>query len=343
MDRDSTVDQFYFERLKAFFAENFPELYRVQSRIHSLRSFSRKNCQCFIKRDDELSFSISGSKMRKYLSLLPYLKREKVQEALLIGGAYSNNVLGLTQLLIENGIKPTLLLRKAGNEELQGNRLFIELLVEQSAIRWISREDWSRVEKIAATLAEEREKQKVKVKVIPEGAFLPEALDGALTLSADIVRNEVEHQMAFDHLFIDSGTGLQAAALILGMSWLRHRATVHVLLLADQQPLFIEKLQQLHPLFSRRLGEDIPFPDNFCLHRPTNAAAFGAVNAKVFDFIVSFARVEGVFLDPIYSAKLIFEGKKIIETDDFQGNVLFIHSGGGLSLSGFQSQLNYHK
>jgi 1-aminocyclopropane-1-carboxylate deaminase/D-cysteine desulfhydrase-like pyridoxal-dependent ACC family enzyme len=47
-----------------------------QSRIHSLRSFSRG--RCYIKRDDELGFGISGTKVRKYLSLLPAILRESI-------------------------------------------------------------------------------------------------------------------------------------------------------------------------------------------------------------------------------------------------------------------------
>jgi len=304
-----------------------------------LRSPFNKDCLCFLKRDDELSFSISGSKMRKYLSLLPYLKKENIQELFLIGGGYSNNILGLTQLLIENGIKPTLLLRKPADESLQGNRFFIELLVHKNTIHWIDRKKWPLVAETADSLLRESVAKGIKAKVIPEGAFLFEAFLGALTLAVDIVDNEIEQQLHFDHLFVDAGTGLQAAALILGMSWLQHKATVHVLLLADQQSIFIEKLHQFHTCFCRHFGEDIPFPTNFCLNKPTNAASFGAVNAKVFDFIVTFARNEGVFLDPIYSAKLIFEGRKIIAEKAIQGNVLFIHSGGGLALSGFQNQI----
>lgn len=330
----SNTPQALLDRFTQFLAQKIPDLYRSRSRIHPLRLQLNTSSRCFIKRDDELSGPISGSKIRKYLSLLPDIKRNKTSEVFVIGGASSNNVLGLSQLLIENGIKPTLLLRKPGNDRVQGNRLLIELLVPQKDIQWISRENWPRVEEIAASQLAERRSLGVRSRLIPEGAFLPEALEGALTLAADILRNESELQVSFDHVFVDAGTGLQAIALILGMCWLKHPARVHVVLLADQRDAFVEKLQRFHALFCERFAESMPFPSHFTLHPPTNAASFGSVNKKVFECIASFARTEGVFLDPIYSGKLIFEGKKIIQEQELSGNILLIHSGG--TLSGFQ-------
>ncbi len=52
--------------------------YQLQSRTHLLKNF--KNI--YIKRDDELSFGISGSKIRKYASLIPNLLRHSIDEAI---------------------------------------------------------------------------------------------------------------------------------------------------------------------------------------------------------------------------------------------------------------------
>src|SRR5437016_4466946 len=113
--------------------------YSLHSRVHPLRSYSFDEAKVFVKRDDELGFGISGSKMRKYSSLIPFLIAHKFQEVVLIGGAYSNNVLGLVQLLIENGIKATLFLREDVGDDLKGNRLLLSLLVDEQTIHWISR------------------------------------------------------------------------------------------------------------------------------------------------------------------------------------------------------------
>lgn len=310
--------------------------YPCQSRIHPLRSFSFPSTQCYVKRDDELGFGISGSKIRKYRSLLPYLKENKFEEVALIGSAYSNHILSFVQLLIENGIKPTLFLRGDRERPLQGNALLISLFVPLSEIHWISRLDWNEVELKAYSYAKGRPHPTF---VLPEGGFTPYAMAGALSLPLDLLNNERESQIKFDHIFVEAGTGFMAASLLLGLRWLNHPAHLHIILLAEDEEAFLRRLKECHAMFSALLGKESPFPFYFSLHRPVLSKGFGQVSSSLFKEITTLARNEGFLTDPIYSAKLFIEGRRIIEAMELKGNILFIHSGGALTLTGFKSQL----
>jgi 1-aminocyclopropane-1-carboxylate deaminase/D-cysteine desulfhydrase-like pyridoxal-dependent ACC family enzyme len=313
--------------------EQIPQYpYATQSRVHPLRSF-RKGI--FIKRDDELGFGISGTKIRKYRTLIPYLIKQHPKEVVVIGGAHSNNVLGLSQLLLENGLKPVLFLRESGNKKPIGNSLLTRMLVPAQDIHWIARKDWEQVNELAEAYA----RSKSNVSIIPEGSYTPEGFFGALSLVLDILRNEEEDHLAFDHIFIDAGTGMSAIALILGYAWLQKTAAIHVLLLADDERIFLEKLSFLRSVFASLVGFSCPEPNNFYLHTPVTARSFGSINRQVWEEIESFAKNEGIFLDPLYSAKLIMEGRKWLQKDQSEQTVLFIHSGGALSLSGFQDTM----
>lgn len=261
--------------------------------------------------------------------MIPHLLEQKAEQIVIIGGPNSNNVLGLTQLAIENGIKPILFLREAGSEKIQGNRWFIEMLVDSSQIYWVPRKQWEQVTVLAQEFADEQRKNKICTTVIPEGACMEAALSGAMTLASDIVENELENNIAFDHIFVDAGTGLQAIALLLGLLKHRHKALVHIVLLADTPEIFREKLLQF--------SANVPLPRRYELHHPKTAPSFGSVNRTVMNEISLFARGEGIFLDPVYSAKLVFTGRKLVEDFGLTGNILFVHSGGGLSLAGFQA------
>ncbi len=105
-------------------------------------------------------------------------------------------------------------------------------------ILWIPRSQWHTVNH----LAEEQRTAKVKVTValIPEGGLYIDALLGACSLGLDvscnlishvnfylcvtikIVKNETEHSISFDHIFVDAGTGMIAISLLLALSciWL---------------------------------------------------------------------------------------------------------------------------
>lgn len=307
------------------------------SRVHKLHTFSDEKRQVYLKREDELGFSISGSKVRKYLSLLPALQKYKCKEAILIGSAHSNHILGLSQILIQNQIRPILFLLEPGDKTKKGNFLFTSLFVPKSDIYWIERKEWNNVLSLGREYISKRSSEGVEVALIPEGGLMPESFLGALTLSLDICRNQRELNCIFDHFFIDAGTGLTAIASILALSYLQPEMHIHVIVMASTKAIFLETLKEYHAIFTTYLGHPLPFLSNFSLYYPQNARSFGSVNHAVIETIREMAQKEGVLLDPIYNAKLIAEAKQIIQT--IEGNILLTHSGGVLSLIGYLDKL----
>jgi len=316
----------------------------LHSRIHPLKFITKPSSAIYIKREDELGFGISGSKSRKYESLMAHIRSLAIQHAVLVGGAYSNNIVGLTQLLIEQGITTHLLLRGSHPPTYQGNFLFISLLVPASHITWIPRADWKQV--VARAQALEKSFPPGSAIFIPEGACMAEALPGALSLGEDIGRNEQEHRLLFEHIFIDAGTGLAAIGLIMGLSMQGRHPHIHIVLLALTQQDFLKQFgefyQQLlpamrHVLVWERLIEKLHF------YTPTTAPSFGSTNRQVFETMIQVARQDGMLTDPVYTAKLLYTAKQVIlHTPDMTGPILIIHGGGGLGIMGFQEQLAKH-
>jgi len=323
--------EFLEERLSSVALADYPR----QSRVHRLNTFDLSGVTTYVKREDELGFGISGTKVRKYLSLLPSLCSQKPQEVILIGGPFSNHILGMVQLLRENAIEPILFLRGEPPSALRGNFLFTSWMSNPENIHWIKREE--NIEVAAETYLMKRRAEGAKILLVPEGGSSPEALPGLLTLACDIIRNEKGLSLAFDHIFIDAGTGMAASVLILVLSWLQKCTQVHVLLLAGNQEEFRQRLEMDKLLLEAFLKQSLPSPTSYNLYLPQNAPSFGSVNAQVKANIRFIAEAEGILTDPIYSAKLFDEGKKILASSRIQGNVLFIHSGGALTLSGFFS------
>ena len=108
-------------------------------------------------------------------------------------------------------------------------------------------------------------KAKTKAAVSFQKVELSKNLSRRLNLGLqDICRNESISGVAFDHLFVEAGTGFMALALMLGMAWLEHPAVIHVLLLADHEDTFRDKLQRLH-------GE---FVSSWARHAPIQAVSY---------------------------------------------------------------------
>lgn len=310
-----------------------------QTRCHPLRIRSEKRNSVWIKREDESSFGIPGPKLRKYASLMPNLMAQGIRTALLIGGAYSNNLAALPQLLIENQINCKLILRGESNLNSAGNLLLIRMLNSTENLRWIPRNQWDQVQQWAEQFQQTIPAEDQPSIVIPEGAFMPETLKGSMTLGADIRRNEKQHSLFFKNILIDSGTGLSAIAAMFDDFPFHPERKWHILLSAGNPDEFNARLetvwiwyQQLHP-------EAIQKPDNFILHAPGNKDRFGKINESILSESIRIAREQGILTDPVYGTKLWLLMESLLQENALIGNTLFIHSGGS-SLWGFQEKLS---
>jgi 1-aminocyclopropane-1-carboxylate deaminase/D-cysteine desulfhydrase len=297
-------------------------MWNLNSRVHSLNNFPQQRVHCYVKRDDELGCGISGSKLRKYSSLMPFLIEEGIQHLIIIGGPQSNNVLAALQLAREFKLKVTVFLIKPWKVELKGNFKLSRLFIEEQEIIWVAREDWAQVNDLAQKYLHTLHEPGF---ILQEGASVPQAMQGAMSLADDIVANEQFLGINFNHIFIDAGTGFSAAALLKGLEQLSHPALVHVLLLADSAEVFKEKLVSWAGFA----------PENYECFYPSTAKAFGAVNQTIKNEIKRLAREEGILADPIYAGKLFYESRRFIETAELRGNVLIIHSGGTLTMPNF--------
>lgn len=298
-------------------------MWNLSSRIHKLNYFPDEGVNCYVKRDDELGCGISGSKMRKYAALIPFFIQKGIRHLIIIAGPQSNNLLAALQIAREYKLQVTAFLIKPRNLEVQGNFKLSLLFLNEQEIIWVNRDEWSKVENLAHDFLNSLNEAGF---VLNEGASVAEALDGAMSLAEDIIDNEKTMGCSFQHIFVDAGTGFSAAGLIKGLAQINHQSIIHVLLLADDEQTFNNKL-------IKWIGR---LPGNYQCFYPSTARSFGAINKTIKDEIKRLAREEGILADPIYSAKLFHEARTLIEIDKLKGNVLIIHSGGILTMSSFE-------
>lgn len=301
----------------------------MHSRIHPLPSLSQTHRQVWVKREDELGFGVSGTKKRKYLSLLPFLKAQNFAGIALIGGEHSNHLAAFSQLLNENRLPYELFLKPAHQSPKKGNAFLLDLLTADKKKHYVAGKDWEKVEEIADRYMHDHYGAG-NYFVVPEGGSCQQSIPGLATLYADIQHNQQSQQLTFDHIFIDSGTGLQAATLAYQLALHKATTQLHVVHAAGGQADFERGFglccnyyqQPLAPLFVTH-------------HFPATAKAFGSVNARIWEEIRYFAQTEGLLLDPIYTAKLFHTARRLMDGLEMRGNVLLVHTGGGTGLMGF--------
>ena len=306
--------------------------YLSPSRVHPLASFSNDSSQVYVKREDETGFGVSGCKKRKYASLIPFLLKAAYKQVVLIGGAHSNHISAVLQLLNEHRMSAHLFLKQAHQQQLSGNALLRYLLADPKQIHWLTSDEWKRVVPLAEDFAQQ---QSLPTFVIPEGGSCEAAFPGACSLMLDTVRNEETLGFEFDHIFIDSGTALIAAALVGMNSLLQRNTHIHVILTAGDEAYFHHQLTRHRQWFYNLFQQDLSVFSPFSLYPPSTARSFGSVNRTVLNECLRLAREEGVLVDPIYTAKLFYSARQQIYQQKLSGNILIIHSGGGTGLMGF--------
>ncbi|CAM2799585.1 pyridoxal-phosphate dependent enzyme [Legionella worsleiensis] len=298
-------------------------MWNLSSRIHRLNHFPNHGVVCYAKRDDELGCGISGSKIRKYASLMPYLLHEGIKHLIIIAGPQSNNLLAALQIAREFQMRVTAFLLQPKTAEIRGNFKLSRLFLEEHEIVWVNRNDWSVVNDLANKYLKDLKEPGF---VLTEGASVTAAMEGAISLAKDIIDNEKLTGIKFQHIFVDAGTGFSAAGLIKGLTDINHQAMIYVLLLADDECTFKTKLYDWIGMIPHKVH---------CFY-PSTAKSFGSLNHTIRCEIKRLAREEGILADPIYSAKLFHSARQFTEQQHLQGNVLIIHSGGTLTMAGFE-------
>ncbi len=331
------------KQLDALITPHLSEELPRKSRCHPLQGYIQppNNSTIWIKREDELNPTAIGSKLRKYLSLLPYLELNGSREVILIGGSNSNNVLGLSQVLKALGIGVSVIVKKPRDTTLRGHWLFLNLLLPSDRIHSISAEDWPNVTGLATQLADQLRPSDPNVAIIPEGGDHLAALSGILTVAVDLIRNETDHNCYFDHIWTDAGTGISAIGLVLGLHFLgQQNRTIHITLIAGTEREFEARYSRFQKELERLTGKVIP-DHRPKLHfvKPATAAAFGSLNSTTLHETTTIARETGLLMDPVYSVKHLYTMKQVLQQTKLQGTHLFMYNGGTQGLNGFQSRL----
>jgi len=314
-----------------------------KSRCHPLHGYlpQYSSTPLFIKREDELNANAVGTKHRKYLSLLPALEHSGNDRIILIGSAHSNNVVGLAQLLRSRDIDVSTLIRAPGNNQLVGNHILLTMLLPRDRLHYVSRQEWPQVAQIAKREVAQLEHRGISATVIPEGGYSEPVLPGILTLAADLQRNSNELDLEFRDIWTDSGTGVSAIGLLLGMRLLGiTKPCVHITQIAGNPDEFRQRYDQferwLEKLMQKPLPEQRP---KVRLLQPATAVSYGSVNKTVLHETWTIARETGLLMDPVYSVKHLYTVKCEILRRAPAGPQLILYNGGTLGMAGFQSWL----
>ena len=278
--------------------------------------------EIWVKRDDLTGLAFGGNKTRKLEFVLADVLKNNAQTLISVGAAQSNHCRQTAAMAAKFGLDCILVLSGDPKEELSGNLLIDEIL--GAKIVWTDKE--SRDATLQVTY-ETAEKEGRKPYLIPLGASNPIG-----SVAYAFAFEEIMQQMSkVDWVVFPSSSGGTQAGLVLGAA--REQWTGHILgISVDRGEVELQNIvSNLATLASKNIGESISFtPDEILVNADYLGGGYGVVGDPEIEATRLFARLEGIILGPVYTARAAAGMIDLIRKGFFKptDRVLFWHTGG---------------
>jgi D-cysteine desulfhydrase family pyridoxal phosphate-dependent enzyme len=293
----------------------------------------------WIKRDDLTGFALGGNKGRKLEYLITQVQDSGADTVLTCGSRQSNFIRQLSAACAVIGVKLVAVVMdlpyefelppEKGLTESGGNVLLDYLLGAE--LRTIPNRTWEALFDATIVTQKELEETGRTVYSIPVGGSSPIGAY-AFTQAAEEIATQAP---AFDFIVTASSSGSTQTGLQYALNGSQ---TKLIGIACDPEPELVEEFALLAAGLDALTGEsknlqstDFHFDTRFV------GPGYGIPSEAGMDALRYLARREGIFLDPIYSAKAFAGLMELASEGTVKGRVLFWHTGGTPSLFAMQS------
>jgi D-cysteine desulfhydrase len=313
------------------------DLARTPTPFEPLTRFGRRlGISLYVKRDDLTGGGLSGNKIRKLEFALAQAQEQKADTVVTCGGAQSNHARATAVAAARLGIGCRLLLRTEDPDRPpapEGNVLLDRMA--GADIVWVTpeqyREQAAMLDRHARQLADSGRRPYI----IPEGASNAVGAWGyiraAEELAADL-KARFPDSPSQTTIVMATGSGGTAAGMMLGNRLTGLNARLVTVNVCDDGPHFRAVIDRIaaETIATYRLpqaADPLPGIDildgyvgrGYALSRPQERS-----------LLIDLARLEGLFLDPVYTGKAFFGMVSELEKNPsaLGERVVFLHTGG---------------
>ena len=284
----------------------------------------------YIKRDDLISFGMGGNKVRKMEYYLAQAIKAKATSVVSIGAPHSNHTRAVSAAASYLGLTSTVLVMGNRSSQLSGNLLLNSLLGAELVYLGKSVHDFSDRLNLMERTAANIEKRGQKAFIVPVAGAV--GCLGPYDACLEMLVQARQKRINVDHQVVAVGSGESFAGLHLAG---RKNAQVvtHGICIGRQakqiEPTVVQLIRDTSKLLGNSRGDrtNIHIYDQY-LGDPASGTQ------EALEAIKLVARLEGIFLDPIYTGKAMAGLVDLIQTKYIKANesVVFWHTGNPSSL-----------
>jgi D-cysteine desulfhydrase len=296
--------------------------------------------ELWIKRDDLTGLLETGNKIRKLEFLIGEALAQSADTLITCGTLQSNCCRTVAAVCARLGMNAVLALKGAPPAEYDGNLLLGRLLGAE--VRYCTDEEWENIDEVMQDLAVRVRAAGRSPYIIPEsGATVVGAL-GYLTCGQEIAEQVRHGAPAFDTIVITAFTGGSQAGLLMATQLAGLRAQIVGVSVAwpgsRVRGYVVDVIEQAR----HRFGLPVAAPTEVRLIDGYQGAGRAEIRGEEMEMVLKLARMEGVILDPVYTAKAFSALVDRLRRDprELGARVCFVHTGGVFSVFPFRSPLS---
>lgn len=296
----------------------------------------------FIKRDDCTGLATGGNKTRKLEFLVGEALAQNANILVTQGAVQSNHVRQTAAAACKVGLKCHALLErrvpdKAESYEQTGNVFLDRVFGADMEFRPPGLD----MNEEALAVVEKLKSQGARPYFIPGGGSNPTGALGYVSCALEIAGQEADTGIHFDWLVMGTGSTGTQAGLVAGFTASGRDLPVMGVSVRQPQDRQIAAVHKLTNATLEKLGSPTIAASKIHVDDGYVGEGYGIPAETTLEAISLTARMEGILLDPVYSAKGMAGLIGLVRQGFFKptDNVLFLHTGGSAALFAYEETL----
>jgi len=302
----------------------------------------------YIKRDDFTEILFGGNKIRQLEFYLGEAQKQGADTVLITGAVQSNFVRSAASSAAILGMDCHIQLEERVPDVTDTHRISGNVLLDQllgaTMHSYPTGEDEAGADRRLHQIADDLKQHGKNPYIIPlSPGHKPLGALGYVK-AADELCNQIaaQNMRPFDEIVVASGSGATHGGLITGLRLRGDQTKVLGVCVrrkaSEQTPRILARAQEVCDLLGTTnpvQNSDIHIVDN------TLSPGYGQLNDQAFNAIKLSAKYEGIFLDPVYTSKVMAALISRVTSGVYKktDRILFIHTGGQAALFAYQPEL----
>ena len=304
-------------------------------RLHRLEGVLESPVPIFIKRDDCTGLATGGNKIRQLEFYFGEAREKGVTHVFITGAVQSNFVRSATAFAAKLGMKCTVQLedRVADKDDLyhHGGNVLLDRMFGAEVVRFHVGEDEDGADKNLEAMAEEvRSKGEVPYVIHLSESPRPLGALGYVCAAEELLKDFDMRPFDLAHVILPSGSASTHAGMLTGLC-AYGRSDISVLGVCVRRAASLQgpRVRRVCQALETMMGIESVVEDGLVqVTDVTFEGGYGLMGDSTREAMEMGARLEGLVLDPVYTAKGFAALIDFVRNGEPRGPIVFVHTGG---------------